>query len=336
MRGRDGFTRPFTGQANGLRRAGFRSRGDPVPVTRSRCWWTSGRPGAGPAGCWVRSSSDWPTRRRDGGAWPRWTPRPTRRWRPPTGSGGFPTFASSWTESPWTASWVPSRNPPSGSGWTERCRHRRPRPRPASGTPGGASGGGAGGRGAGRIEALLAASPEDAELRYRLARLLVFEDPARARSWWNGWTRPSGVTGEAVEAIRTLARLVLEVEARREGGEAGRPGRRRVPAPERRCGRGAGCPPGSSSGEGSRRRRPDPTHRRRPLPSPGPRASHDHPLPGRSEPGALRLRGDPSPRDPSPCGPTPRVPMTCGRRTSGRTGRRHRSFHGDARRFWRV
>lgn len=72
----------------------------------------------------------------------------------------------------------------------------------------------------GRIEALLAACPEDADLRYRMAWLLVFEDPARALELVDRQDTSTGVTGEAVEAIRTLARLVRDVEA---GRDAGRP-----------------------------------------------------------------------------------------------------------------
>jgi putative thioredoxin len=70
------------------------------------------------------------------------------------------------------------------------------------------------------LEALLEAAPGDGEIRYRLARLLVFGDPPRSLELVDRLDPPKGVTPEAVEAIRTLARLVADVEAKGEAGEA--------------------------------------------------------------------------------------------------------------------
>lgn len=70
------------------------------------------------------------------------------------------------------------------------------------------------------MEALLVGSPGDPALRYRLARLLVFVDPARALELVERLDPPNGVTVDAVESIRSLSRLVMEVEAGGEGGRA--------------------------------------------------------------------------------------------------------------------
>jgi putative thioredoxin len=56
------------------------------------------------------------------------------------------------------------------------------------------------------LEALLEEDPEGPDLRFRLARLLVFSEPERAMTLAER-LEPRGVPAEAVQAVRTLGRL---------------------------------------------------------------------------------------------------------------------------------
>ncbi len=59
------------------------------------------------------------------------------------------------------------------------------------------------------LEGLLEGTPGDPELRFRLARLIVFSEPERAMKLTEA-LGPKGVPPEAVQAVRTLGRLLQE------------------------------------------------------------------------------------------------------------------------------
>jgi putative thioredoxin len=59
------------------------------------------------------------------------------------------------------------------------------------------------------LESLLQGTPGDPDLRFRLARLLVFSEPERAMALAER-LEPRGVPLEEVQAVRTLGRLFQE------------------------------------------------------------------------------------------------------------------------------